>query len=92
MTNRLKAGDTVVWCDEHIAYILEENVLVADPISIEDAERLRLAGDELPFSIGIKIMLVDTEEIFDVHSDSVTKTGAAFVNRQIECNVPLRCL
>ena len=92
MTNRLKDGYTVVWCDEHIAYILEENVLVADPISIEDAERLRLAGDDLPFSIGIKIMLVDTEEIFDVHSESVTKSCADFVNRQIECNVPLRCL
>ena len=81
------SGDVILWCDEEIGYILDGSVVVDDPMEYPDDDTV-IEVSEMKTSIGVKIYLVSTGEIFDVHTDTVDLLQPAINSNADLCNLP----
>ena len=66
----MKVGDVVEWLDQGPAILLEE-VEVASPCLEEDLGEFLKNPDAWPTERGWKIKLLLTQEILDVHVDTI---------------------
>ena len=87
MKRKFLAGDVILWCDEEIGYILDGSVDVDDPVeSPDDNDAIDIS--EIKSSVGVKIYLISTGEIFNVHAETVDLLQPAIIPRVDLCNLP----
>ena len=87
MKRKFLAGDVILWCDEEVGYILDASVDVDDPIELPD-DGAEIDVSEMSTSMGVKIYLISTGEIFDVHADTVDLLQPAINPHADLCNLP----
>lgn len=87
MKREFLVGDVILWCDEEIGYILDGSVDVDDPMEIPD-DGTAIDPSSIKISTGVKIYLVSTGEIFNVHTETVDLLKPATDHYADLCNLP----